>query len=81
MVRELAVDDRKMYFRYMRMTPDRKKYLLSLGAPHITKLSTKYREPIPLSSGFRSLCAILLQKNLKSPLVCNTALNDKQFQK
>ena len=26
MVRKLAVDDREMYFRYMRMTPDRKKY-------------------------------------------------------
>ena len=47
MVRELAVDDRKMYFRYMGMTPDRKEYLLSLGAPLITKLSTNNREPIP----------------------------------
>ena len=46
MVRKLAVDDRKMYFRYMRMTPDRKKYLLSLGAPLVAKLSTNYREPI-----------------------------------
>ena len=29
------------------MTPDRKEYLLSLGAPFITKLSTNYREPVP----------------------------------
>ena len=45
MVRKLAVDNREMYYRYTRMTPDRK-YLLSLGAPLITKLSTNYREPI-----------------------------------
>ena len=47
MVRELAVGDREMYFRYMWMTPDRKEHLLSLCAPLITKLSTNYREPIP----------------------------------
>ena len=47
MVRKLAVDDKEMYFRYMRMTPDRKEYLLSLGAPRTTKLLTNYREPIP----------------------------------
>ena len=46
MVRKLAVDDREMYLSYMRMTPDRKVLLLSLGAPLITKLSTNYREPI-----------------------------------
>ena len=46
MVRELAVDDREMYFRYVRMTPDRMEYLLSLGAPYITKISINYREPI-----------------------------------
>ena len=80
MVRELAVGDREMYFRYMQMAPDRKEHLLSLVAPLITKLLTNYREPIPLSNGFRSLSATLLQDNLKSPLVCNTALDDKQFQ-
>ena len=42
MVREIAVGDREIYFRYMRMTPDRKVHLLSLGAPLITKLSTNY---------------------------------------
>ena len=47
MVRELAMGDREMYFRYMRMTPDRMEYLLSLVAPYITMLSTNYREPIP----------------------------------
>ena len=47
MVRELAVGDREMYFRYMWMTPDRKEHLLFLCAPLITKLSTNYREPIP----------------------------------
>ena len=46
MVRELAMGDREMYFRYMLMTPDRKVHLLSLGAPLITNLSTNYREPI-----------------------------------
>ena len=46
MVRELAVGEREMYFRYMRMTPDRKEHLLSLGAPLITKLFTNCREPI-----------------------------------
>ena len=52
MVREFAVDDREMYFRYMRMTPDRKEYLLSLGAPLITKLLTNYKKPIPLEQRF-----------------------------
>ena len=46
MVRELAVDDREMYFRYARMTPYRKEFLFSLSAPLITKLSTNYKEPI-----------------------------------
>ena len=46
MVRELAVGEREMHFRYMRMTPDRKELLLSLGAPLITKLSTNYRKLI-----------------------------------
>ena len=31
----------------MRMTPDQKVHLLSLGAPLTTKLSTSYKEPIP----------------------------------
>ena len=48
MVRKLAVDDREMHFRYMRMTPDRKEYLLSLGAPLVTTLLTNSRKPIPL---------------------------------
>ena len=47
MVRELAVGDREMYLKYMRMTPDQKEHLLSLGAPLITKLLTNYRKPIP----------------------------------
>ena len=46
MVRELAMGDRDMYFRYTLMTPNRKDRLLSLCAPLITKLSTNYREPI-----------------------------------
>ena len=82
MVRELAVGDREMYSRYMRMTPDQKVRLLSLGAALITiSYQLIIESPFPLSSGFRSLCAVLLQENLKSPLVCNTALDDKQFQK
>ena len=52
MVRELAVDNRETCFRYMRMTPDRKEYLLSLVAPLITKLSTNDREPIPPEQRF-----------------------------
>ena len=54
MVRKLAVGNREMRFRYMRMTPDRKERLLSLGAPLITicyQLIIKI--PFPLSSGFR----------------------------
>ena len=47
MAREFAVGDREMYFRCMRMTPDRKEHLLSMVASHITKLSANYREPIP----------------------------------
>ena len=47
MVRELAMGDKQMYFRYMQMTPGPMKHLLSLVAPRIAKLSTNYREPIP----------------------------------
>ena len=47
MVLDLAICDREMYFRYMRMTPDQKELLLSLVAPYITKLSTNDSEPIP----------------------------------
>ena len=41
-----------MYFRYTRMTADRKVHLISLGAPLITKLSTNYGEPIPSEQRF-----------------------------
>ena len=47
LVRELALGDREMYFRYMRMTPNRFEHLLRLVAPAITKMVTNYREPIP----------------------------------
>ena len=53
--RELAEGDREMYFRYTRMTPDRKEHLLSLVAPHITKLSTNHKQPIPLDEQRLSL--------------------------
>ena len=46
MVRELVVGDRELYSRYMRMTPDQKEHLLSLGAPLITTLLTNYRKPV-----------------------------------
>ena len=46
-VLELTVGDRDMYFRYMQMAPNRMQHLLSLAAPHTTKFSTNYREPIP----------------------------------
>ena len=69
MVRELAVDDREMYFRYVRMTSDRKEFLLSLSAPLITKLLTNYKEPIPpeqrLSLTLRHLAAGESQISLK----------------
>ena len=48
MVRKLAVNDREIYFKYMRMKPNRKEYLLSSGAPLVTKLLINYRKPIPL---------------------------------
>ena len=81
MVLELAVGDRETYFRYMRMTPDRKEHLFLWAL--LTKLSYQLivESSFPLNSGFRSRRAILLQENLKSPLVCNTTLDDKQLQK
>ena len=69
MVRELAVDDREMYFRYVQMTSDRQEFLLSLSAPLITKLLTNYKEPIPpeqrLSLTLRHLAAGESQISLK----------------
>ena len=47
MVRKLAMGDKQMYCRYMRMPPGQMEHLLSLVAPRIAKLSTNYREPIP----------------------------------
>ena len=47
LVKEMAIGDREMYFRYMRMTPGRMERLFNLVAPRITKLSTNYRQPIP----------------------------------
>ena len=39
--------DKGMYFRYMRITPSKREYLLSLVAPFIAKLHTNYRQSIP----------------------------------
>ena len=47
LVKEMAMGDREMYFKYMRMTPGRMEHLFNLVAPRITKLSTNYRQPIP----------------------------------
>ena len=47
LVKEMAMGDIEMYFRYMRMTPGRMEHLFNLVAPSITKLSTNYRQPIP----------------------------------
>ena len=80
MVRELAVGDREMYFRYMRMTTDRKEHLFSKDVPHINKLSTNYKEPISPELRLSLTLRHLVQENLKSPLVCIIALDDKQFQ-
>ena len=47
LVRETALADKKMFFRYMRMIPLSFEHLLSLVAAKITKQTTNYREPIP----------------------------------
>ena len=47
LVKEMVMGDREMYFRYVRMTPGRMEHLFNLVAPHMTKLSTNYRQPIP----------------------------------
>ena len=47
LVRETAMADEKMFFRYMRMSPYNFEYLLSLVAPNITKQTTNFRKPIP----------------------------------
>ena len=47
LVKEIAMGDREMHFRYMWMTPGRMEHLFNLVVPHITKLSTNYRQPIP----------------------------------
>ena len=47
LVKEMAMGDREMYFRYMRMNPGRMEHLFNLVAPRITKLSTNYRPSIP----------------------------------
>ena len=46
LVKEMAIGDKEMYFRYMRMTPGRMEHLFNLVAPRITKLSTNLRQPI-----------------------------------
>ena len=47
LVREAAMADEEMFFRYMRMSPHNFEYLLSLVAPNITKQTTNFRKPIP----------------------------------
>ena len=81
MARELAVDDREMYFRYMRMAPDRKEHLLSLVALHITKLSTNYKQPIPPEQRLLLTLRRLATGESQISSVCNTTMDDKQFQK
>lgn len=46
LVREMALGDEEMYFRYMGMTPSSFEYLFVRVAPFITKQTTNYREPI-----------------------------------
>ena len=47
LVKEMAMGDREMYFRYTQMTPGQMEHLFNLVAPCITKLSSNYRQPIP----------------------------------
>ena len=47
LIEELAIWDREMCFRCMRMTSSRLEHLLCLVAPQITKQVTNYRKPIP----------------------------------
>ena len=47
LVRETAMADEEMFFRYMRMSPHNFEYLLSLAAPNITKQTTNFRKSIP----------------------------------
>ena len=52
LVKEMAIGDREMYyFRYIWMTLGRMEHLFNLVAPRITKLSTNYRQSIPLQQG------------------------------
>ena len=81
LVKEMAMGDREMYFRYMPMTPGRMEHLFNLVAPRKTKLSTNYRQPIPHSSDFRLLFAILQRGNRIFSSVCNTELDAKLCQR
>ena len=47
LVREAAMADEEMLFRYMRISPHNFEYLLSLVAPNLTKQTTNFRKPIP----------------------------------
>ena len=47
LVREMAMWDKEMYFRYMRMTPTSFECLLRLVGERISKQTTNYREPVP----------------------------------
>ncbi|CAK8685862.1 unnamed protein product [Clavelina lepadiformis] len=47
LIEELAIGDREMCFRCMRMTSSGLEHLLCLVAPQITKQVTNYRKPIP----------------------------------
>ena len=46
LVRETALADKEMFFRYMHMIPLSFEHLLSLVAAKVTKQTTNYREPI-----------------------------------
>ena len=49
LVRETAMADEEMFFRYMRMNPHNFEYLLSLVAPNITKQTSENLSHISLS--------------------------------
>ena len=46
---ELRLFDKEYFFRFVRMTPQRFEYLLSLVGPHLQRTTTRMREPISLA--------------------------------
>lgn len=75
LVKELRTSDREYFFRYMRMSPERFDYLLSLVTPFITKDRCRSRTPISASARlwlclrYHTAITFLLIPNRKSNCV------------